>query len=179
MSEFEDFFENPLKHYADDTIDLFLQAICTAYSVKATVFQINQDGRVAELEVGVEGSNTLCYFARTSVCHVDPVLHDAKPVSVSECVIISSDSDSDFDRCENSPSKTCVPDVDLSDVSGSDTKHENVIVEYFNANLCLPIFRKGDTPSLPTKEIGLKLITSNIPLEKISTTTPLYVHGNA
>ena len=56
-----------------DTADLIL---ARALSIKGTVFKINSDGLVSEFDVGVDASQSdlKCCFARTDVCHVDPVL---------------------------------------------------------------------------------------------------------
>lgn len=69
------FLENPEKYYASDTVDLFLDAIAKALSIKVKVFQINSQGEIVELNVGTLANFSYeFFFARYSILHVDPVL---------------------------------------------------------------------------------------------------------
>ena len=52
IKELNSFLKNPAKHYANDTVDLFLDAVGRALSIKYRVFQINSKGNIIELDIG-------------------------------------------------------------------------------------------------------------------------------
>ena len=52
-------------------------------------------------------------------------------------------------------------------------------MEYLNNDLCVPIWKKGIEFPLSTKEIGLILINNAVPVNKVCSSTPLYVNKNA
>ena len=57
------FLKDPVKHYVAETV------------VEATLFQINKEGEVAEIDVGVqEHSRLKLFFARTQARHIDVVI---------------------------------------------------------------------------------------------------------
>ena len=77
--EIAEFLKNPSKNYIMDTVDLFVQALCKSFSVNATVYQINTQGEISELDVTVdERFEKRCMFAKTSIRHMDAVLEVPK-----------------------------------------------------------------------------------------------------
>ena len=83
VEEFEKLLKDPEKHYANDTIDLFLQVLARVISVTGKTFKINSDGITSDIDIGaLEASSDIqCYFARTDICHVDPDLDVPKSFS--------------------------------------------------------------------------------------------------
>ena len=77
------FLKDPEKHYANDTVDLFLQALARKLSVSGKIFKINSDGITSDIDIGVHkaSSDIQCYFACTDICHVDPILDFPKSFS--------------------------------------------------------------------------------------------------
>ena len=221
--------DGPLKHYADDTIDLVLPALCNIYSIKAVIYQINSEGDISELQAGAEeDTSNICFFARTSVCHIDPVLLgcvkrenlcDNAPVQTAvsvdannnlkeNIITIISDSEDDepllFVRAEKENICDSTHVQTTGSASGDNNHEKNIItissngeeedehdttssisessdekeIEYFNNDICVPIYCKGDTSPLPTKEIGLLLLMESVTRNMVCSSTPLYVNKN-
>ena len=62
IREMNSFLENPEKYYASDTVHLFL------YAIKGKVFQINSQGNIMEINVGLLADYTYeFFFARYGV----------------------------------------------------------------------------------------------------------------
>ena len=75
LKELDLFLKDPVKYYVAETVDLFLMALARALSVEATLFQINKEGEVAEMDVGVQEPSSLkFFFARTQARHIDVVI---------------------------------------------------------------------------------------------------------
>ena len=56
-------------------MDLFLDAVGRALSIKCRVFQINSKGNIIELDIcSVDDYSFELYFARYDILHVDPIL---------------------------------------------------------------------------------------------------------
>ena len=75
-AEIEKFISDPVKAYVEKTVDLVLPALSSALNVKATVFQINSSGKILTLPSirNIKDFEVECFFARTQVLHVDPVV---------------------------------------------------------------------------------------------------------
>ena len=76
VEEVENVLKDPEKLYANDTVDRFLQALARTLSITGKIFKINSDGITSDIDIGVHvaSSDIQCYFARTDICHVDPIL---------------------------------------------------------------------------------------------------------
>ena len=57
LKELDLFLKDPVKHYVTETVDLFLMALARALCVEATLFQINKEGEVAAMDVGVQSAH--------------------------------------------------------------------------------------------------------------------------
>ena len=74
-----------MKYYANETVDLFLHAISVAFKMKSTIYQIDSSGKVIVLHVGtLENQKIECFFARTQILHIDPVVDNLGSVKVEE-----------------------------------------------------------------------------------------------
>ena len=70
LKELDLFLKDPVKQYVAETVDLFLMALAMALCVEVTLFQINKEGEVAEMDVGVQEHSSLKFlFARTQARH--------------------------------------------------------------------------------------------------------------
>ena len=75
LKELDLFLKDPVKHYVAKTVDLFLMALARALCVEATLFQINKEGEVAEMDAGVQEHSSLkFFFGRTLARHIDVVI---------------------------------------------------------------------------------------------------------
>ena len=74
-NELEKFIADPVKCYANETVDLFIPALASAFNIKADVFSINAAGKIWASTVGtLDNPQFEAVFARTSILHVDPAL---------------------------------------------------------------------------------------------------------
>ena len=81
-TELEKFIADPVKCYANETVDLFIPALALAFKIKADVFSINATGKIWASTVGtLDDPQFEAVFARTAILHVDPALpikHEVK-----------------------------------------------------------------------------------------------------
>ena len=59
LKELDLFLKDPINHYVAETVDLFLMALARALCVEVTLFEINKEGEVAEMDVGVQEPSSL------------------------------------------------------------------------------------------------------------------------
>ena len=76
-TELVKFIADPVKWYANETVDLFIPALESAFKIKADVFSINATGKRWASTIGTLET----VFARTTILHVDsalPIKHEVK-----------------------------------------------------------------------------------------------------
>ena len=73
--EVDKFFKDPIRFYINPTVDLFLPALAKSLHMRGTVYQINYAGSISHEYIEATNDYDIeCYFAKTSILHVDPVL---------------------------------------------------------------------------------------------------------
>ena len=89
LKEFDEFLNDPEKNYVNETVDLFIHALARALSVTGKIFKIDSAGVIIEIDIGDDKSTSEkhCYFARTYMLHVDPVLDIPNAIKLETAVV--------------------------------------------------------------------------------------------
>lgn len=75
VTKLEEFLDDPVRGYVQETVDLVLPALTKALKIKATIYKIDEMGQISIYTSGVtENFEMECYFAKTSILHIDPII---------------------------------------------------------------------------------------------------------